>query len=61
MAAKVSRLAEVRWKKMRSEHARTLQELDRARALHPSAGAAVTAKPKLRNVTVVPPNPDSAA
>lgn len=62
MSAKVSRLAEIRWKKMRSEHARTLQELERARAMHPSGGALRTeSKPRLRNVTLVPSHPDSAA
>jgi hypothetical protein len=66
MAQKVSRLAEVRWKRMRSEHARTLQELERARAMHPSGGAQTKAtlteaQPSLRNVTLVRVDPDSAA
>lgn len=62
MASKVSRLAEIRWKKMRSEHADTLQELERARALHPSgAGLRAAPKPRLRNVTLVPAGDDSAA
>jgi hypothetical protein len=62
MASKVSRLAEIRWKKMRSEHATTLQELERARAMHPSGGGSPReAKPRLRNVTLVPAGDDSAA
>jgi hypothetical protein len=66
MASKVSRLAEIRWKKMRSEHADTLHELERARAMHPSgAGHAIRSgtesKPRLRNVTLVPAGDDSAA
>lgn len=36
--AKISRLAERRWRRMRSEHARTLEGIERAMAMHPAGG-----------------------
>jgi len=59
MATNVSRLAERRWRRMRSEHARTLEGIEAAMALHPSRG--VSAEPlRLRVVTVTPRDDDAA-
>jgi len=51
----VFRLADRRWRRMRSEHARTLAGLERSIRAHPAGGARVrTREARRRNVTLVP-------
>lgn len=51
--APVSRLAERRWRKLRSEHARTLQGLESAMRVHPAGSARSQSRPALRNVAIL--------
>jgi hypothetical protein len=56
----VSRLAERRWRRMRSEHARRLEGLERAMRAHPAFGGRAPA-PRARNVTLVRDDSNDAA
>ena len=50
--AKIFRIAERRWVRMRSEHARTLAGLERARRAHPAGGRRAPARPAPHPPTV---------
>jgi hypothetical protein len=54
-------MAERRWQRLRSEHARTLAGLERAVLAHPSGQTPATGPAaQARNVTIVPRGGDAA-
>ena len=56
----VTRLAERRWRRLRSQHAHTLEGLQRAMDAHPAGRAPVHRVTAPRNVALVPRGDDAA-